>query len=246
MMTGSVMASACRAGECLRAGTAGAPGVASARGTAVAALVTWLVAELFGAIMLRSWIASGGVRDRDAMPRGLSPALIFGHAGMALTGLVSWISFVVSGSAALAWTGIGFLALAIGLGISTVTVWTPFPARRLRHDDAPHGNSRAGDQGEGAAAAREGAQAPDAGVVPSPQATPAILVTNEMLDRALDDEAIADKLVDDLLARMLAGPPARPQPSRTWQLAPVIPIVHGVLAIVTFLLAMLAIIAAVR
>jgi hypothetical protein len=213
MMAGSVMASACRAGECLRAGAGGAPGAASARGLAVATLVTWLVAESFGAIMLRSWIASGGIRDRDAMPRGLSPALIFGHAGMALTGFVSWVSFILSGSVALAWTGIGFLAVAIGLGISTVTVWTPFPVRRARDDDAPQ------------------------------QKSPA-LVTNEILDRALDDEALASRLVDDMLARMLASPAPKPPRNRRWQLAPLIPIVHGVLAIVTFLLAMLAVIAA--
>jgi hypothetical protein len=213
MIAGSVMAGACRAGECLRAGAGGVPEAASAHGIAVATLVTWLVAESFGAIMLRSWIASGGVRDRDAMPGGLSPALIFGHAGMALAGLVSWVSFVVSGSVALAWTGIGFLAVAIGLGISTVTVWTPFPVRRMRDDDAPQ------------------------------QKSPA-LVTNEMLNRALDDEALASRLVDDMLTRMLASPSPRPPRDRKWQLAPLIPIVHGILAIVTFLLAMLAVIAA--
>jgi len=211
MMAGIVMASACRAGECLRAGPGGAHEAASAHGMAVATLLTWLAAELFGAIMLRSWIASGGARDRDAMPNGLSPALIFGHAGMALTGFVSWVSFLISGSVALAWISIGFLAPAIGLGISTVTVWTPFPVRRPRHDDALH--------------------------VP-------VLVTNEMLDRALDDEALANRLVDDMLGRMLASPSPRPPRSRRWQLAPMIPIVHGMLAIVTFLLAMLAVIAA--
>src|SRR5262249_54085762 len=177
---------------------------------------------------------------RDAMPKGLSPALIFGHAGMALSGFVSWVSFLFSGSVALAWTSIGFLAPAIGLGISTVTVWTPFPVRRPGHDDPPGRHSRAGEKGAHVGAAPDGPNAPDAAVAPSTQATPAILVTNEMLDRALDDEALAGRLVDDLLARMLATPSTRPQRDRRWQLAPVIPIVHGVLAIVTFLLAMLA------
>jgi hypothetical protein len=244
MMAGIVMASACRAGECLRAGAGGAPEAGSAHSVAVATLVTWLVAELFGAIMLRSWIASGGVRDRAAMPKGLSPALIFAHAGMALTGFVSWVSFVFSGSVALAWISIGFLAPAIGLGISTVTVWTPFPVRRPGHDDGPHGTSQARGKGASAQAAHDGGNAPDPAVAPSARVTPAILVTNEMLDRALDDEALAGRLVDDLLARMLASPSPRPQRNRGWQLAPVIPIVHGVLAIVTFLLAMLAVIAA--
>src|SRR5215469_12103871 len=134
MVAGILVASACRAGECLRAGHGGVLEAASAHDMAVATLLTWLAAELFGAIMLRSWIASGGARDRDAMPNGLSPALIFAHAGMALTGFVSWVSFLISGSVALAWVSFGFLAPAIGLGISTVTVWTPFPVRRQRHD----------------------------------------------------------------------------------------------------------------
>jgi len=238
------MASACRAGQCLRAGAGGAPEAANSHGMAVATLATWLVAELFGAIMLRSWIASGGVRDRAAVPKGLSPALIFGHAGMALTGFVSWVSFLLSGSVVLAWISLGFLAPAIGLGISTVTVWTPFPVRPPQHDHAPHGKSRAAATAEGGMAAPEGSDALDAAAAPSAQATPAILVTNEMLDRALDDEALADRLVDDLLSRMLASPSPRPRRDRRWQLAPLIPIVHGVLAIVTFLLAMLAVIAA--
>jgi hypothetical protein len=67
-----------------------------------------------------------------------------------------------------------------------------------------------------------------------------------MLDQVLANEALTGKLVDDLVERMLTGP-ARPPPpvSRGWQLAPVIPILHGVLAIATFLLAMLAAIDAV-
>ena len=61
-----------------------------------------------------------------------------------------------------------------------------------------------------------------------------------MLDRALESDALTGKLVDDLLERMLADPAPPPRKDRRWQLAPVIPILHGLLAIVTFLLAMLA------
>jgi hypothetical protein len=233
MMTGSVMLSACRAGECLLAGAGSAPGPADARGLADATLVSWLCAELLGVVMLRSWIASGGVSDRQARPRGLSPALIFGHAGLALAGLTSWISFLVTESVALAWTSIGFLAPAIGLGISTVTVWTPFPVRRPRPGETLR-RLTAADEAD--PAVRDG---------PAELAVPAILVPNEMLDRALENEALADQLVDDLLSRMLADPAPPPRKDRGWQLAPVIPILHGVLAIVTILLAMLAAVVAI-
>jgi len=178
---------------------------------AVAALISWLLTEGLGAGMFRSWLASGA-REHGGPARqgGLPPAVIFGHAGLALCGFVSWVSFLVTGSPVLAWLALGLLAPAIGLGISTVTVWTPFPARQ-----------------------------PDV----QRRSPPAVLVTKEMLDQVLANEALTGKLVDDLLEQMLSGPaPARPV-SRRWQLAPVIPILHGVLAIATFLLVTLAAIA---
>ncbi len=66
-----------------------------------------------------------------------------------------------------------------------------------------------------------------------------------MLDQVLANDALTGKLVDDLVERMLTGPAPQPPVSRRWQLAPVIPILHGILAIATFLLATLAAIAAV-
>ena len=192
---------------------------------AVAALISWLLTEGLGAGMFRSWLASGDARERGGQARqgGVPPALILGHAGLALGGFVSWVSFLVTGSPVLAWLAVGLLAPAIGLGISTVTVWTPFPARQP-------GSGR-----------RSGRRSPEP---PGPDvrrgSTPAILVTKEMLDQVLTNEALTAKLVDDLVEQMLTGPaPARPV-SRRWQLAPVIPILHGVLAIATFLLATLA------
>jgi hypothetical protein len=210
---------------CLAAAGDHANGRPGGRGLAVAALISWLLAEGLGAGMFRSWLASGGARDRTGQARhdSVPPALILGHAGLALAGFVSWVSFLVTGMPPLAWLAIGFLAPAIGLGISTVTVWTPFPARHpgLRPSRASPGL----DGGRGS--------------------TPSILVTNEMLDQVLANEVLTGKLVDDLVERMLTGPAPPPPASRGWQLAPVIPILHGVLAITTFLLAMLAAIAAV-
>ena len=224
MMTGSVVASACRAGECLGAGAGSVPASSSPHGLAVAALASWLVAELFGAYMLRSWIVSGGIRDLQTRPRGLSPALIFWHASLALAGLVSWVIFLLTRSVALAWAGVGFLAPAIGLGISTLTVWTPFPVRRPRPGEGAQPRSEHGERGNGSAAA---------------------LVANDMLGRALDDELLTRKLVDELLDAMLADPVPQPATNRRWQLAPLIPILHGVFALATFLLATLAAIVAV-
>lgn len=152
----------------------------------------------------------------------MSPVLILGHASLALAGLISWVSFLVSGHVALAWLAVGFVAPAIGLGISTVTVWTPYPIRARRGDQPSPGERNDGRE-----------------------TSTAIHVSNEMLDRVLADEAKTSDLVDELVERMLAEPPRRQDAaSRTWQFAPVIPILHGILALATFLLAVLAAIAA--
>jgi hypothetical protein len=192
-------------------------GRSAGRGTGIATLISWLLAESLGAFMLRTWLASGGASRRGPANQETMPvALIAGHAGLALAGLVSWIGFLISQLPALAWLSVGLLGPAIGLGISTVTIWTPYPVSR-RRSGRPARHEQAGRQA----------------------GPPAILITNEMLDRVLADEALTSDLVDDLVERMLTEPPPERRASR-WQLAPVIPILHGVLALATFLLAVLA------
>jgi len=81
--------------------------------------------------MLRAWLARGGLRGERAKPGGLPPQLIFGHATAAVAGLLTWAAFLASGIRPLAWAAVGLLMAAIGLGLCTVTLWTPYPARRL-------------------------------------------------------------------------------------------------------------------
>ena len=57
----------------------------------------------------------------------MSPGLLFVHFSLALTGLAVWIGYVITGRHWLAWIAVGLLMPAIGLGISTVTLWTPYP-----------------------------------------------------------------------------------------------------------------------
>jgi hypothetical protein len=213
----------------LLAGQDAAPGLAHGRGLAFATLACWLIAEGLGAYMLGRWVAGGGPRQQRGQPDRVSVPVVFGHAGLAFTGFTCWVSFLVTGAAALAWVAIGFVALAIGLGISTVTVWTPYPARRAGAGDDPGGH------GSGPPAVGPGHGPGDAMLAGA--------LTSERLALVLSDEALTSGLVDDLLARMLAEP--QPQPHRpNWNLAPLIPAVHGVFAIATFLLATLAAIAA--
>jgi hypothetical protein len=95
-----------------------------------ATLISWLITASLGAFMLRTWLARGGLRSERAKAGGLPPQLIFGHAGSALTGLLVWVVFVASGARPFAWAGVGLLMLAVGLGLCTVTLWTPYPARK--------------------------------------------------------------------------------------------------------------------
>jgi hypothetical protein len=181
---------------------------------AVATLITWLLAESLGLVMLRTWFASGAAGRRKATPDGMSMPILLSHAGLAFTGFVCWIAFLLSASAIPAFLAICFLAPAIGLGISTVSVWTPYPVRR---PPDPAGPPEADDDRM-------------AGVIP-----------DQSLSRSLDDEALARQVVDELLARNLehGGRTGMTLNPRT-----LVPFIHGVLAIFTFFLAMLAAIAA--
>ena len=95
-----------------------------------ATLVSWLVTASLGAFMLRSWLAHGGLHAERAKTGGLPPQLIFGHAAAALTGLLTWSGFLASGARPLAWAAVALLMVAVALGLCTVTLWTPYPARR--------------------------------------------------------------------------------------------------------------------
>ncbi len=192
---------------------------------AVSALASWLLAEILGAYMLRNWVTSGAARLRKTRPDGMSLPVLLTHAGLNLTGMVCWVVFVATRSDIAAWLAIVFLVPAIGLGVSTVSVWTPYPVRRGGPDtgaDAGAGPADLSSAGHGGH--RDWSQS---------------AIPDEVLARAMEDEAFARKLTEDLLVRNLAY---EARTDRKMQLDPraIVPIVHGVLAIVTFLLATLA------
>jgi hypothetical protein len=174
----------------------------------LAALGTWLATEVLGAFMLRGWIASGGAaraRRQPAGAGGMSVPVLAAHAGLNLCGLLCWIIFLASGTRIVAWVALAFMAPAIGLGISTVTIWTPYPGGRPKPEE------------------------------------PTAVMPDGLIERALEDEVLGQLLVDELLDRNLGQQSVR---HVGWSWRPLVPAGHGVLAIITFLLATLAAIAA--
>jgi hypothetical protein len=199
------------------------------------ALVSWLLTELLGALMVRSWIAGGGMRaarQRPAQPDAMSLPVLAAHAGLNLAGLTCWICFVLSRAAPLAWIGLAFMAPAIGLGISTVTIWTPYPGHRGNTGALTEPSAAKPDSRESGSEESQPASTP---------AEPKVMPENE-LRRRLADEELAAQLVEELLSRNFAQPETRPV---KWGWRPLVPLGHGVLAIATFLLAVLAAVATV-
>jgi hypothetical protein len=206
------------------AAAASAAAAAPSRGLAFATLGTWLLDAVSGGYMLRTWIVRGGLRRQRASD-GLAPRVVFGHFGLASTGLLLWAGYLASRWIVLAWLAVGLLTLVIGLGVSTVTVWTPFPAHR---PDAA-GEAGAGEGPGGHGGGPFGGPAEDA-------LTGAL--TDEVLKRALTDEVLLRQLVEDVVIQARAGPRQAPKRHRA-HLANLIPAGHGVAAMATILLAAL-------
>ena len=99
----------------------------SGRPLAIATVIAWVLTASIGVYMLHTWVARGGLRRQRATGVGVPPAVVFGHASAALTGLAIWISFLMVSWDPLAWLGVALIATAIALGVCTVTLWTPYP-----------------------------------------------------------------------------------------------------------------------
>src|ERR1035437_9328208 len=97
------------------------------RPLALAALIAWLLTAGLGGYMLRTWVTRGGLRVQRATGVGVPPAVVFGHAGVALTGLVIWAGYTRAGGELLALLGVGFISAAIALGIGPAPLSTPYP-----------------------------------------------------------------------------------------------------------------------
>jgi hypothetical protein len=233
------------------AGGLSAPAAGHGRPLAIATLAVWLCTASIGAYMLRRWILRGGLRRRAAARAGhqeqvLPPAVIITHFSLALAGLLVWTVFVFSGLAVLAWAAAGLLMPAIGLGICTVTLWTPYPTYPDPFSAPPavQPGGGAGPPGQGQTPAGV-VTGPAGGMLAGPgQHALAGKLTDDQLARALTDAALAARLTEDVLAHSRPGAAQPSARQSSGHLAPLIPVAHGMGALATFLLAVLAAIGA--
>ena len=93
----------------------------------LAALGAWLITAGSGAYLLVSWIIRSGIRRRrPRTPRaGAPPGVLLGHFGLATTGLVVWVSYLIADWAPLAWAAVGLFLPVAGLGLAVATVGLP-------------------------------------------------------------------------------------------------------------------------
>jgi manganese efflux pump family protein len=124
----------------------------------LAALIAWLLTAGSGGYVLGSWIAHGGSLRRlpgTGGDTGASPSVIFGHFGLALGGLLLWAAYLVTGWAALAWTSVALLLPVAGLGMATLAAG--LPRRRRPAASVRGGPAEAAGLDAGATVASSGA-----------------------------------------------------------------------------------------
>jgi manganese efflux pump family protein len=195
------------------ASLAGGSGSSGGGPFGIAALISWLLTAGIGVYMLRTWVARGGLARQRATGVGVPPQVVFGHAGVALTGLAVWVSYVISGWHPLAWLGVILVGTAITLGICTVTLWTPYP---IRAEPVAGGDTQL--------AAVSQVRAPA-----GPGGTPGMAAAGA-------EQPDAFTVTDEMIAKLLAEPYGARR-RRQLHLLPLIPACHGFAAMATFLLA---------
>jgi hypothetical protein len=104
----------------------------------IAALIAWLCAAGSGGYVLGGWLLHGGtarLRRREvpaAADAGSPPAVVLGHFGFAVTGLLLWVIYLIAGWAPLAWASVLVLLPVAGLGMALVAVGLPGLGRGVR------------------------------------------------------------------------------------------------------------------
>jgi hypothetical protein len=106
---------------------------------AVAALITWIAAVLFGLYMLAVWLIENDVTGPGAARSRLPAPVVFGHLLLAVTGLVLWAAYLILDEDDLAWFALGALGLIAALGFTMFARWIPVYRGPALATDGPGG-----------------------------------------------------------------------------------------------------------
>ena len=94
---------------------------------AVAALVTWILTAGGGAVLITTWKN----RRRGSSNSRLPAPLVFGHAGLAVLGLVLWIVYLANDSDTLARVTFFVVLVVAVLGFTMLAPWLARAARAM-------------------------------------------------------------------------------------------------------------------
>jgi hypothetical protein len=88
-----------------------------------AALIAWILTALGGSAMFAIWVDKGGLRRGAEPGPRIRPPLIFAHLGIAGTGLVLWIIYLIVDRDWIAWAAFGALVIVVLLGMGMFKAW---------------------------------------------------------------------------------------------------------------------------
>src|SRR5260370_11312017 len=92
-------------------------------GVDTAALIAWIITALGGSYLLATWLFRGGMRQRKTGATAFPALLIFGHFLLAVSGLITWIAYLLTDIHGLAWAAVIGLLLVATLGCTMFVRW---------------------------------------------------------------------------------------------------------------------------
>jgi hypothetical protein len=98
----------------------------------LSALAAWILTAAAGIYLLAGWLADRGPRRGGSRAAAMPPVIIVSHLGFAVAGLATWIAFVATDVAVLAWIAVGIILVVAGLGMATLVTALPEPAAAAR------------------------------------------------------------------------------------------------------------------
>jgi hypothetical protein len=92
---------------------------------AVAALFAWILTAGLGLYMFAIWLIEDDGSEDGRSYRRLRAPVVFGHAGLAIIGLIVWFISIYVHINSLSWVTLLILALVATLGVFMFTRWIP-------------------------------------------------------------------------------------------------------------------------